>query len=268
MPVNPVKSIAIDTVGNAKTSYNGNNLYMHTRKDGTTVNCYFATRRTTLFEATLPFRFGYGIFAILKVCEMIMSKMFPKSDRALRGYTNQIFPGGRMNKWWFALVLLLHLVDDAGTSIGMQANENPPRYFERNKGFCIWMEYCIINGWTQSHTGAFRLVAIINVLMLSIFQYFGLFGPLTGLWISYLGFSKAMDGYMWWTASPNNFGLLDFLLFTPGRPTPHRMTEMGIKAFEAFRRGVPVYVETRRRMAETEPESWTWSEIWQALQNT
>ena len=181
------------------------------------------------------------------------------------------FRRGRMNNYLFALVILLFLLDDVGTSIGFQANEKPADIFEANHGFCLFCEYMIINGYVTTHTSAFRLNALFNLLLLSTLQYFGLFGDFSTVWVLYLAVTKAMAGWPWWRM-PNNYGILDFITFNPGRVTPHRMGLRALRLLNASQQGALTITKRRRLIEEAVTtkgsESYTQNDYLNLIFNT
>ena len=240
-----------DFTGEGKTSWTGENLYAHPSQHegpGGLIHMYYATRKTTLLEATRPFQY-VGFFLLVA---MVLDVVLRKYTKKYLSY-KWLSTNGRMNWYLFAVVVLLFSVDDVGTSIGLQATETPKTGFEMNSGFCVFMEYMIINGYTATHTSGFRLVWIVNLLVLCTLQYFGLFGPLTSLYIVYTGLLKATAGYGWWGLKPNEFTIADFLLFRPGKVTPDRMGFNANKLANLERQGLLVdRTETlvRRKLLE------------------
>ena len=177
-----------DFAGEGSTSFSGTNLYAHPAQHGppgSLVHMYYATRNTTLWEATLPFRYVVGFLFVAKGFDMLIRKRFPKFT---------FLKTGRLNWWVFGAIVLLFSIDDIGTAVGMQAKESPHGGYEMNPGFCIFMEYLIINGYVRTHTSGFRIVWVFNMLLLGALQYFGWFSPLVATWMAFNAGVKAVAG--------------------------------------------------------------------------
>ena len=159
-----------------KTSFLGRNLYPHRSDTGIVTNCYWATPQTTLWEATAPFRWCFAGLALTVFLDTTWAiKKPPNFNKYLGSPT-------RFNNWLLFTVLLLFSIDDVGTSIGFQAHEDPRGGYESNPGFCIFLEYLIINNVVSTHTSGFRMVHIIFLSSVLLLQFFNLLGPLTKLW--------------------------------------------------------------------------------------
>ena len=225
----------MSTPENAPTSHTGQNLYVHKWKDGRTCNMYFATKATTLWEAIIPLRWVWVMAAFFTLVDAVIARYFPVGYRVLESF--QISNNGRMNMWLFILTVFLFLVDDVGTSVGMQAKEQPYDFYESNNGFCVFMEYLMINGVVDSHTSGFRLNTYLNLLSLIALQYFGLMRPAVSMWLITVSFLKARAGMGWWTVRPRNYSVIDFIIGLPGAMTPQRMGERARNLKNAYDSG-------------------------------
>ena len=252
------------TPSDGATSFTGQNLYVHQLKNGKLCNMYYATKQTTLWEATAPMRYMIAIIAFFLLAQHYLGKYLK------RWYGKLYLQYGRMEWYQFAAVMVLFLVDDLGTPIGFQATEKPAKFYEVNHGFNIFMEYCMINGYAVTHTAAFRLNAVFNALILIGLQYFGLMGSFMQSVFIYQGIVKAMAGYLWWTAKPNKYTLFDLLTWQDGVETPHRMGLRAMRMRNAYDAGYLTVNVKRRRLVETEAvdDSWSFNDYLNVIFNT
>jgi len=164
------------------------------------------------------------------------------------GYIDRkIGKGNRFGTPGLLFVLAGFLIDDVGTAIGMQAQEVPRTHVEGNPFMSGCWQYMIDNGYAKSQTDAHRLVAMWFVSVILASQYFGLYNSLSRVTFFLMAALKTYAGASWWTIKPNNYTLMDYLSFKPGRLTDERL---GIPMIQAFNGG------GRRRLGSTKGINW------------
>ena len=135
---------------------------------------------------------------------------------------------GGFGRWGLAFVLLCFFIDDAGTAIGFQAEEEPFNLYEANVLINADIQDMIRRGWVTTETGGMRIIWMNNSLMVLLLHFMNWNTSFTRLWLYLAAVTKVAAGYMWWGLEPNYFTVTDFLTFKPGRATPKRCpTEIG-----------------------------------------
>ena len=132
--------------------------------------------------------------------------------------------GHRFGTAGLLFVLALFWTDDIGTAVGMQAEEVPRNNIEGNHFMSGAWQFLIDNGLAKTQTDAHRLVWIYFTSIILGAQYFGWFNSLARFMMMLLGIVKTWAGYAWWKIKPNNYTVMDFLSFKPGRMTHERLS--------------------------------------------
>ena len=150
------------------------------------------------------------------------------------------FGGKRLTTFWLIVVIGGHLIDDWGTAIGMQATE------EFGAGYAMEGNGSMIGLWkkleewglAKTHTAAHRLVGFWYLATILFAQYFGLWTFLSRTALIVTSVYKAYAGYGWWSLTPNDYTVFDFITFQDGKQTDNRL---------------PGSYLSRRRLGEQEP---------------
>ena len=139
--------------------------------------------------------------------------------------------GNRFSTYTMISVIILYLIDDMGTAIGMQAEEQPRKMYEGNPFLVTTWDYIISWGLADTYTGAHRIVTIWFLFWTVFAQYTGYATPYFRLFMMFSAFTKAVAGTPWWFTKPNNYTITDFLTFKPGKHTPERASDPALTMY-------------------------------------
>ena len=155
--------------------------------------------------------------------------------------------------WMMVACAVGFFIDDVGTGVGMQAEEQPREAYEANEHLVNWSNKGQEFGLFRNHTDMLRYHFFMGLAMI----YFVWSGSLTLNPIMKYGFFmvqpliKIMAGYQWWGLEPNNFTVLDFFTFKEGRDCWERSSQLAIEMYNR-RQGKSQYAAAlpRRRLVE------------------
>ena len=154
--------------------------------------------------------YGWGWFLTMPIFAglgLLLHKLKPSS-----------FGPGRYEPWWWALPSLLGIfIDDVGTAVGCQGEEEPRCATEGNPGY-VQLHYQLNNlGIVHSLTGTFRLAYIIDTLTIVLLWYYQKVTTVSWLFLTFFCFGKAMAGWGWWlgcATKHNNYTVWDFFTYS------------------------------------------------------
>jgi hypothetical protein len=135
------------------------------------------------------------------------------------------FMGPQKTMGWktWLLVLTTFFVDDVGTAVGFQGDDQSQIY----EGNAVLSSYLakLVYKWKffESETAAFRFHTFCSLAIIFIFDRLKLMGPLPRLFVLMMCILKPIAGWRWWTVE-NDYSVLDYFLFTKTKQTPYKLS--------------------------------------------